>query len=308
MGAAATLSATEILHQFNVVTFGDMTSNGDIEGRAYVGGNMTGGGQIINSRGKAPASDYDELVVRGNVTGGTVNLNNGGDATVGGKVANSTFELNGHGTLRAGGSITANANQGTKLANQAGAEFEARFPDDVEGVLKSASADLSGLVGVAPTVSGNRAVFNASPDAYGTTVYTFDFSFFDLVNEIELADMGASTLIFNISGLGGTLSDNFLGGPFALASKAVWNFYEAENLAFTRQFFGSVLAPYAYVTNTTPIEGSVVAASASFRGEVHLQPFAGDVPTPAPIPLPAGLPLLLGGLGLIGLVARRRTA
>lgn len=263
----------------------------------------------VNSKGTSPTSDYDELIVEGDVTGGTVNLNNGGDASVGGDVSNSVFELNAgggnpSGTLRAGGAITAVANQGTKIPGLAGEPaFEARFPEDVGSALMNTSSSLTSLSGVGPTVSGNRATFNAAP-TNGTTVYSFDFSLFDSISEIDLALNGANTVIMNVSGLGGTLADNFLGGPFDAAPHTLWNFSEAETLDFTRQFFGSVLAPNATATHTTSIEGTLAVMAATLRGEVHLQPYQGDLPQP--IPLPAGLPLMAAGVGALALMRRLR--
>ncbi len=303
--SATALNAWELLNQFNVITTGDLDTNQDIEGRAYVGGNLSGGAKQVNSMGTAPASQFDHLVVVGNVTGGNLNLNNGGNATVGGDVTNSVFELNGGGTLRVGGSLTAVANQGTKLTGQAVADpnFSDRFPMNVAGALASGSAYFSGLGGSAATVSGNKLIFNQAASG-GETVYNIDFSVFSGIGEIELDLAGADSVVINVTGTGGVLDDNFLGGPFAAASKVLWNFSEATSLELQRQFFGSILAPLANVTNATPIEGSLAAASAVLRGEMHLQPY--DPPAPAPVPLPAALPMLLGGFAALGMIGRRR--
>jgi len=57
-------------------------------------------------------------------------------------------------------------------------------------------------------------------------------------------------------------------------------------------------------------EGSVIAKSINLNnGELHYQPFAGDLPEPppvAPIPLPAGLPLMILALGAMAMVRRAR--
>lgn len=304
VAGATSLKAWELLNQFNVITTGDLDTNQDVEGRAYVGGNLIGGTKQVNIRTTSPVSAFDDLVVVGNVTGGNVNLNNGGNATVGGDVTNGVFELNGHGTLRVGGKLTAVANQGTKLTNQTvfDPNFADRFPMDVAAELASGSAWFSGLGGGAATVSGNRLVFDTA-SAGGETVYNIDFSVFSTISEIDLKLAGADSVVINVTGAGGEIADNFLGGPFAASSKVLWNFAEATSLDLKTQFFGSILAPLATVTNVTPIEGSLAARAAVLRGEMHLQPYE---PVPAPVPLPAGLPLILGGLVALGMVGRRR--
>lgn len=302
--SATVLNAAQILNQFNVTTINDLKSSQDIEGRALAGHDLIANGAMqVNSKGGTPPSQFDDLVVGNDVLGGTVNLNNTGNASVGNNVSNSVFELNGGGVLRSGGSITATANQGTKIPNLAGTPgFADRFPEDVENQLKNASASASGLSGSAPTVSGSRATFNAAPNSKGLSVYSFDFSLLDSVNEIDLQLNGAKNIIMNVTGLGGDLNDNFLAAPFAAAPKTLWNFSEATQLNFQNQFFGSVLAPFATATNITPIEGSLAVYMADLNGEVHLQPYVG------PVPLPAGLPLALTGVAAFAWLRRRRSA
>lgn len=330
--SAATLSTQDLLNQFNTVTLGDTTISQEVEGRTYVGGNL-----IIKNQAQfkmvanTPASNFDSLVVSGNVTGGGAQMQGGSNATVGGNVTNNNFELNGHGTLRVGGKLTANANQGTKLTNQAGtAGFSDRFLDDVVGTTSATSTYLSTLSGTSASVSGNKLSFNAAP-TNGTTIYSIDFSQLSSAREIDLGTNGAQTVIINVSGTGGTVSANFLGNSRSAAPNVLWNFYQATSLRATTSFMGSVLATSAAVSNTSPFEGSVIAKSANYDAEVHTNPFIGTIPTalvatpspapapapspapapapapaPSPVPVPAALPLLGSALAGLFLMSRRR--
>lgn len=306
--AAAPLTTAEILNQYNLVVFGNMTGSSEVEGRTFVGGNLSGNSMTFFTRpNTVPASAAPALTVGGNVSGGHKNINGGGNALVGGNVAN--MNMNGNGTLRAGGNVTG-VNSGTVLQNQA-----VTIPS-FEATLKASSTALAALTGVAPGKNGNVGLFNGATPSAGLAVYTTSFAYFSTISEISLGLNGADTVIINVSGEGGKLSDNVLGGPFAAAKNVIWNFHEATSLTFERQFFGSVLAPFADVKITSPIEGSLVAASMKLNAEMHLAPFAGTLPgtttgtTPGvtPVPAPAALPLLLVGLAGLAAVARRRAA
>jgi hypothetical protein len=66
---ASPLTAQNILGQFNVVTFGNFTSNSDVEGRSAIGQTMTGGATFMNNPNNTAASTYGALTVFGGVTG-----------------------------------------------------------------------------------------------------------------------------------------------------------------------------------------------------------------------------------------------
>jgi choice-of-anchor A domain-containing protein len=114
---AATLSASNILSQFNAVVFGNFSSTSDVEGLTVVGGNVTGGASFDINPASAAASAYAGLTVYGNETSGaTFNVNNGGGVAIAGTNAGN-LTLNGGGTAYVGsgntGSINASSGSGS---------------------------------------------------------------------------------------------------------------------------------------------------------------------------------------------------
>ncbi|WP_414897661.1 collagen-binding domain-containing protein [Rhodovulum sp. YEN HP10] len=325
---AATLSASEILSQFSIVTAGDLDTNQDNYGRAYVGGDL------VASSGKAdfanrdmPGSAYPDVIVEGDARGpGAIRIGSGGTTlAVRGDVSVDTvqFGVERTGEVLVGGTLSEGTRQninnketptfdGVRVESglQGDAGFEALFPTDMVATLNKASEDLSALAatGTATVSGGNTLKIDATSG--GLNVYNFDISDFGgAIGQIDFILGASDTLILNVSGSSILFEDNLLGLQASDGQRIIWNFYEATSVALDRMVYGTVLAGNAALTNSTAIEGNVFAASAVLRGQVHLQPFAGGLPStdPAPVPLPATLPMLAAGLGLIGAMRRRRT-
>ena len=287
---AATILATEALNQFNLIVFDDSKSTSDVDGRTFVGGNLSGGnyGQHPAS---TPASAYAGLTVGGTasglnvngfgiVTGGNLasaNINSGSSVVLG-----NASSVNFNGLAYVAGSATAsNFNGGhmTALAASAAAAnaADAINPAIIKAELTGLSQQLSvlGSTGSSVAISGSRATFNAVADANGLAV--FDLS----------------------------------GSARTVGAISVWNFYNATDLLIKSEFGGVVLAPDANLTNLNNIEGTVVVNSLTQKGEIHLQPFSGDFPDEPPshdVPEPGLLSLVLAGLGAIAYRRTRRTA
>ena len=70
---ASSISAQEILQQFNLVTFGDVISSSQhVDGRTYIGGSVSGG-DYVQHPGDVPPSAYAGLTIGGSATGVRVN-------------------------------------------------------------------------------------------------------------------------------------------------------------------------------------------------------------------------------------------
>lgn len=116
---AGALSTSNIFSQFNAVVFGSFSSTSDVEGRAVVGGNLTGGATFnLNPAGVA-ASSFSALTVYGSSTSrGNFNINNGGGVTIAGSNS-ASFAMNGGGSAYVGGANSGNLS----LSNSPGALY-----------------------------------------------------------------------------------------------------------------------------------------------------------------------------------------
>ncbi|MEN7536269.1 choice-of-anchor A family protein [Aurantiacibacter flavus] len=318
---------TEVLREWNLVVLGDLASSSEVEGRTFVGGNLSGNASNYNIMPDEPSPNGQPgLIVVGNVTGGHKNLNNGSGAIVGGNV-DSGFNLNGQQTVQVGGTLS-NTNINSNVVTSGIAASDPAFVQNLKqdaSLLESSMLNLSAdLEGLSPNSTmetmGSRGVFNAAPDAEGLAVFSIDAADLNAIGEIDFRLNGAETVVVNVTGSSVVLNDNFLGGTQELGENVIWNFSEAENLEFTTAFGGSVLAPKAKATTANYIEGSAVFGSLTQNGEMHVGTYKGGYTPPGnpgtppggsstssggtPVPEPGMLGLF--GAALAGLVFLRR--
>jgi len=320
---AASLSASQVLQQFNLVVTGNATSSSGVGGRSFIGGNLDGGTFETNVAA-TPASLYAGLTVLGSgnnivnpppinvdglgitVLGNLSNSNiNNGPAVVGGNAINDNFNGTG-GSFVAGARSGGNANSGSLSAAAANAAIANATSTNFGAVIGGLSAQLSHLAqNSAITVSGNTATFNATP-VNGVAVFDLTGMGSSILglSQYNFNLDGATTVILNSDASTASINANFLAGSaLALAPKTIWNFYQATQLNIGSQFGGTVLAPLASLTNTQNIEGDVLVASLDERAAINLHPFTGNI---APVPEPATWASMLAGMALLLLVARRR--
>jgi choice-of-anchor A domain-containing protein len=262
------------------------------------------------------------------------NMNGGGSLTVGGNNAGNA-NMNG-GNLYLGGNssgsvnlnggahayMTASAtNTGTISPSSAVIKLYAytdTLPDlssQIETPLKSLSAQLSAATANStfPTIASlqgnfNNVQINATPNASGLAVFTVSAAVLSQFASFQVNANGAGTIIFNVDcgskacSFADNANQQFGSTSLAqLAPSLIWNFYNAGSVTVNNELAGTVLAPYATVTNNSPIDGTLVAASYSGNGELHDYPFRG---TPVRAPEPGGLAIL--GVALAGLLGMRR--
>lgn len=337
---AAPLTANQMLQQFNVVVSGDLTSTSHVDGRTYVGGNASGG-DYVQHVNDTPASAYAGLTVGGNFSGGAhvngLGLVAGGDANginvnsgatyVGGSANGSSFggaawingtasNVNFNGAGHASSYI--NTNNNTPLAAPTGAmnsALAASTSTNFGAVMTGLSSQLSALhatAGTSVSYSNNDTNVLLSGTAVNG-VLVFDLTqedskiFSSKVTDISFNLHGAGTVIFNTNDSSLSLNANFNQAQ-ALGSQLIWNFAGHDtSVTVGRTFGGQVLVADGSFSNVggANVEGGVFAKMLHQFGEIHLQSFTGTVPA-APVPEPETYAMLLAGLGLMGLMLRRK--
>ncbi|MEH3103914.1 MAG: choice-of-anchor A family protein [Sphingomonas phyllosphaerae] len=309
--ATTVIQGMDALHEWNLIVLGDLKSSSEVEGRTFVGGNLSGTSSNYQIRTPAAsAAQTPALTVVGDVTGGTKNLTGG--ATVGGNVT-SGFSLNGNPqTVLVGGTIAnTNVNQNTVRSGQATVAGFTQALIDQRDALTRSMIDLSnGLSALAAnssaSIANNRATFDAVAGSNGVAVFSLAGSDLSRFGEIAFNRNGADTVIVNVSGTTIKLDDNFLGNADQLGRNVIWNFADATTVDVTTAWRGSVLAPLAKGTTGNYIQGSAVFNTMVQNGEMHLDTYAGNFRPTAAVPEPRTWMMMLAGFGMLGATLRRR--
>ena len=344
----------QAMRELNLIVLGDLGQNGqNVQGKTFVGGNLSGGGQygVGNSQRSETASDRATLTVVGNVTGNNLNLHNGSNGgnglvgtpasvVIGGDFTAGMNMNTSNATLAVGGKVqNVNGSNGSKIQsgggkggylNANGASVSTGLGDaftaplvagltaeqaTLEADLKAASLALAGM----QTTAGNdtsayygRLTLHAANDGSGVSVFNLTDAIFGY-NEFALNLANANDpVIINITGDGSyDWNANSINGlNWTVADNIIWNFSDASVLNLNREVFGSVLAPFATVTNANQLSGSIVAGKMNMKGQVQLGTFGGDVhfrdATAGAVPEPATWAMMIAGFGLVGAMMRRR--
>jgi choice-of-anchor A domain-containing protein len=320
----------DAMSAYNLIVLGDLTSSSEVEGRTFVGGNLTGNSsnyEISSSVPPAASGSVPALTVVGNVTGGIKAIDNGGGALVGGNVT-SGFNLNGAAqTVDVGGTISnTNVNSNTVVSglatsNPAFVVGLTQYGSAMGTSMNSLSYQLSVLPNTASvSMNGTTGVFNVPPNATAPTVFTVTAAQLSAMTAIQVNTDGSNLVVINVTGNTAALSANFLGGTNNLGTSVIWNFPTATSLSFTTAWGGSVLAPQAAANTANYIQGSAVFGSLVQNGEMHIGTLGGSYSVPVTpiggsstsstssggvvVPEPGIVALLAAGV--IALAARRR--
>lgn len=305
--AASVNAGLQAMRDHNLIVLKDLQSTSSVEGRTFVGGNLTGGSSNYFTKPGAQAGGT-ALTVGGDVTGGAKNIGNGGDMKVGGDLT-SGANMNGGGDVFAGGDVKkVNANgasvyaggdvqntnaqhihHGGEVKNSNGAKHAgdtstAGLSDEIAAAVAAYTAELldtsAYLASLTPTnaltysANGQQALLDAGTGS-GVAVYSIGDLNAALKNRSQLIvspPAGYDAIVINVAGqnvsLPGTI--NFNNGA-GLGANVIWNFYEATNVNFgSKTWYGSVLAPNAHLQMSNFIEGSVVARSLNQNGAIRM--------------------------------------
>jgi choice-of-anchor A domain-containing protein len=279
--AATPISAVTALKDFDLISFGNATTTSDIEGASIVGGNFSGATVYNNPKGVALPAGYSALTVYGSTSGNSINMNNGGSAYVGG-------------------------NKGAHINFNGGGSYVGAPPNTIaqfQSTFDTFSTSLSQLAATStfPAINNNE-VITATPNSKGVAVFDISAAQLDLIPSYKINLNGASTVIFNVSGTTVNFNANAESGATP-ANNIIWNFYQATSVDFGTLIAGSVLAPWANVTNNNQIDGTLVAKSFTGQGEIHEYGFNGIDPITG-VPEPATWAMMVMGLGGIGAALR----
>ena len=276
-------------NDYNLIVFGDYYSTSQVAGRAIIGGSLLQTSVYAAYLQPSAYQGRDTLTVGGNING--VAIVCAGNLRVGGQINGQALTYNG------------------RVIHDSGIDLSG-----LEAQLKAESASYAGLAAnstyALPGSQPTNVTFNAQPSGTGSlAVFDLSADFFSngLIQQIDLALNGTDTVLFNVSGtrINFDSSSCFTGSltQSSVQSKILWNFYEAEEIDLgSHLFYGSILAPYAEITASNHILGTVAAESMYTYGAVNMPTFAGNLPEPATVPVPGAFALVLTG----GLFLRRR--
>ncbi len=318
-------------------------------------GNTSNYGIGRSNQGEA-ASARPTLTVGGDINGANIaNGSNGGNGTVatrksvdiGGSFTGGNFNVDGA-AIRAGGNLAAfNINGGTDVTYGGTASgFQNTQP------VKDVSLGVGGANDLKAAIAAQTTSLTANLSALSTALYTLTpannpSSYFapdQNTNRFIARDTGLGYAVIDVTAAQLAAANNFtydipaVGNGFlatiinvsgatsytlnansnnsAYNPYVLWNFGKASSITLNRQFNGSLLAPFATISNSTPIEGSVAVANFNQGGEVHLGTFIGNAklraalaPAGGPVgavPEPAQWAMFIAGFGLVGIASRRR--
>lgn len=277
----------------NLFSLGNFSASGsDVEGALLVKGNFTASSYSVNKKDKDAFGSYS-LVVGGNMNYSSAALNNG------------SYYVGGKATL-----VSVGTDKNTKSSTVNPANFNAMADNAKKVSTALSNATETGRSSISyggMTLTGNNKaveVFDITGSALSSV------SYFNL-NKLQ----SGATLIFNISGKDAIgFNQNGVGLNGFDKYNVLFNFYEASNLNLQNVgVYGSILAPLATVTgNGGVVNGQVIVGNWLSNVQVNADHYFSAVNVPgyslalAPVPELSVWPMLLVGLGLIGLFKARR--
>jgi choice-of-anchor A domain-containing protein len=297
--------------------FGNVNAAADVEGRLAVGGNLTSGFDVgyRNPYGSTAPS----VVVKGNVSltnaagyaVGTIyngpNYKTDTNLSIGPSSAEWIPGRLNKGDLVYGGSLTASKQQYAEATKNASFLDFAAAKTQLSGL----SAQLAGQTQVGSWTSSTAGLVLTGDGKSDVQVFNLGNT---ALQNISLKNVKAGANIVINSSLKDVVFSGSLGGDRANSTDAlamfrdriIYNLSNAKTVNVSTFLNGSVLAVNADVIGSSHLEGTLIAnslsAGANGKLELGYEPYKGSV---SPVPEPETYALM--GLGLVGLVMRRRS-
>lgn len=269
-GSCALDDAASNMNRYSLIVLDDLSTNSDVENRAFIGGSLISSASAnfaINASGIAPTDA--SLVIVGDLAAGNAIQLNAGSLRLGGNSNGRTINFNGGGSLIPDNSLSDGPI--TTLLQDASAQL---------------AAEAANNTATLPSGQPGPARFNVS-SVTEKGVAIFEVAAADLfgnnnVQQIELNPGSASLVVINVTGStvnwsgNGNMVGNFTNSQWR--SRVIWNFAGASTINFgSRNMMGAVLAPYAHVTTSANIDGSVAVRALTTTSEIHQPTFSGNL-------------------------------
>ncbi|QBC43987.1 collagen-binding domain-containing protein [Iodobacter fluviatilis] len=304
--ASAALSNLGIANDYSGFFFSNVNGGNDVEGKLAVGGNLTAA--TLNTIGfrNAHGTKGPSLVVAGNMVDKQLDIYNGPvkktdtNKSYGPDVKQELGALNaGYGVV--GGKIVKNkgwADLKTDISVKSVVDF-----DKAKKELSALSNGLANSKTNGQVIHENGGFTLKGDNKSLQQVFNLKATEFLNLNLTNIKK--DATVIINYTGSFSdiVLAGGQLGQMEAMRSNILFNLPNAKKLSVNTFVWGSILAPQAAIYGTAHVEGSVIAHSLESNLELGYEPFKGNLTSPVPEPETYALM----GMGLIGLVLRRRS-
>ena len=301
-GKTEAIQPTSFMADYNVIVFENLSSSADIDGKAWIGGDLTATDAIDMGDDYTPNGAERVVVVGGAIQGGTssseIDIHSGSNA----KLAVKDLASRG---LRPIEWIDGGG-QSTRLVIDPGIPAATEIMRNDLTARSQAYRQLPANSSMTGSSDTRRFVCVPSTKPDQTGIAVFHINAADLFGNggVESVEITSSTgnssditgVIINVAGVNPVwtsdcdLIDNFKSTGWM--QKIVWNFHEATTLDCRSQnMYGAVLAPLAAVTSSGRFEGSLVCRSLVLRNRCQRIPFTSQAV--------AGLGLKLGTSGML---------
>ncbi len=158
-----------------------------------------------------------------------------------------------------------------------------------------------------------NVTLNATPSSAGLAVFSIAASSLfgnGNIQSLDIATNNASEVVINVtSGSSVDISSpNFVNNftSTSVDSSVIWNFVNATSITLGVELHGSVLAPGASLSTSSPIDGSVAVGSLNAGSEFHLPLLLPNPHPSTPTPEPGSVALLMVGAAGLLLIGRKR--